>query len=70
VVADWLIDTPEVVERSVAIPDAVIRGRTNLRIAFHFANPASPSELGESLDSRRLGLGFQTLVLRTTAVAT
>jgi hypothetical protein len=60
---EWSFDTAAPVRKSVSIPGDLIAQDQRPCFLFRVLNPASPAELGESDDSRRLGLGFRSLCL-------
>jgi len=62
-IAEWEIGSPEVRERVLTIPQAVVAQRHPFSVAFFIVNPASPKELEESDDGRLLGLGFTSVRL-------
>jgi hypothetical protein len=43
------------------IPGSILKGHSRLTLSFDIADPASPASLGESSDSRELGLGITQL---------
>ena len=63
VVAEWIIRTPDVATRSASIPQRLTADHGALVLTLNIEAPKSPQELGESSDSRRLGLGVRRLRL-------
>jgi len=61
VVAEWEIRTADVCQYPVRIPAELMAGQGVLQLSLDIKNPASPHELGESLDTRPLGLGLRRL---------
>lgn len=59
VIASWRITREEFVQREIHILD--LHDLSLLRLDFYISQPASPADLGESGDARKLGLGFRSL---------
>ena len=58
----WSVETAAMTERTLPVPAALVAGRRELLLEFHFDNPASPADSGEiGLDQRLLGLGVRRL---------
>ncbi|MDR3700770.1 MAG: glycosyltransferase [Candidatus Sulfopaludibacter sp.] len=57
---EWLVETPEAIERSLPIPHFGT-ARQSLTLTFQLDRPASPSSHGESGDQRLLGLRVKRL---------
>ncbi len=62
-VGRWTITVEDVTTYRCTIPAAVAGGRGVLILSFGIAHPASPRQLGESTDDRRLGVGLHRLGL-------
>ncbi len=60
-VGRWIIDSGLSQEYSVVIPSEVMPQDGRLDIEFVIKDPVSPLSLGESLDSRALGLAFYSM---------
>ncbi len=61
-VGEWLVETPETIQRSLAIPHFGT-ARKSLTLTFRIDRPASPAAHGESGDRRLLGLRVTKLRL-------
>ena len=57
----WVINTKPFQDNSIVVPADVIPLDRKLDIEFVIHNPISPLDLGESLDSRDLGLAFRSV---------
>ena len=55
-VAEWLFENNQPVERTARIARALIPGNGTVRVDFRFREVHSPSELGMGRDSRRMSL--------------
>jgi hypothetical protein len=62
-VADWIFEAPGWVEKRIALSADLISNDKCPVFTFRVVNPASPSEVDLSGDSRRLGIGFASLRL-------
>jgi hypothetical protein len=68
--AEWEIDSPEIQERILTIPQSAMAQGVPFSISFFIVNPASPHELEESADGRLLGLGFWSVRLSRISAST
>jgi hypothetical protein len=60
VIGEWVFNTNEAVEKSVIIPENFIKDQ-NLIVTFELPYAASPLEMNESNDSRKLAIALKSL---------
>lgn len=63
-VGKWSMDSPSAQNWEIEIPKAVAFQRPLLQIEFMIEKPMSPSELGLTGDTRRLGIGVEEVQLK------
>lgn len=63
VLGRWSFESATRVHRTLMVPGGLIADDSAPLFRFRILDPRSPSEIGESADSRLLGLGFDTLRL-------
>ena len=65
-IAEWTFESSAQVEKQIVLSPDLVSSDRSPSFVIRVLNPASPIELGDSTDPRRLGLGFVSLRLTPT----